>query len=275
MKRTLQLTLAALSGAAILGLSAASLHAGHFTQLSPLHTVHGVSQFNYTHLSRETGGRNHAVTLMNPTHVTQVAAVLVYQYPYPNSNYTACFRDPGGPGVGECDEEFVELDYEPEVFLGCQVALITPHAAVGLCDRRRDSPGDDGFCPAPGFPGSIDINAIDRVGVNRYAEVIWAPLAPVRVLVNGQRKARKLADGLGGVTFGTRRRDDAGFSDRLAHPLMFSLPEPKTVPAVVGHAAGEVFVDQTQAAIDCVCDGVFALGTVPFLVFSSFGITCP
>ena len=101
------------------------------------------------------------------------------------------------------------------------------------------------------------------------------PLAPVRVLVNGQRKSRKLADGLGGVTFGTTRREDDGFSDRLAHPLMFSLPEPMVVPAVVDHAAGEVFVDQTQAAIDCVCDGIFAFDDVPFRVFSAFGITCP
>ena len=140
-----------------------------FEPLSASHIDYGVSQYNYGIVPRSGGGPNAFVPapmkLMNPSKVTQVAAVFVY-------NRSA---DPS----------------QTEVFLGCVVRKVTPHGALDLLDESigGDFPaGENTFFLPPGFPP-------------RYAETIWAPLEKVKVKGKGSSK-RRVADGLGGRSMG-------------------------------------------------------------------------
>jgi hypothetical protein len=196
-------------------LGANSVWADHFKRLSTKHTSYGVSQLNYANLSQDTGVPSPVFKLMNPGHVTQAAAAFVYS------------SARGDVGT------------DPEVYLGCSVAVVPPHGSIGIT-------GDD-LVTVPG-------------GEPLYGEVIWAPLEKVDF---GKHKGKekdygRIADGLGGSFGGARSEGES----RLAHPGLFSLPSDSAFPG------------QRQAAIDCVCADLGTLGESPD-IFSEFGIDCP
>jgi len=194
---------------------AAPTWADHFKPLSPDHTSYGVAQLNYGDIccTDAKGGVSPAVTLWNPNHVTQVAALLVYE-------------SARGPRPGK-----------PEVFVGCAVRQLTPHASVGIPDKEIPE---------------------NKTFVAKYAEVIWVPVDKVNP-GKGNGATRRIADGLGGYfsNHGTEKRDD-GVS-QLAHPGLFSLP------------SDDVVFGQRKDAIGCVRKGLLKLGLSPD-VFSEFGI---
>ena len=251
MTRTRQITVGLFAGASLLGLSASPLIASHFKNLSDHHTNWGVAQFNYANV-----GSSNQVTLTNPNHVTQVAAVLAYNRG--RVNYTCCSN-------GRAILEFSSSSEFPlEEFLGCVVVKLTPHAAVMV-----DTP-----------TGGPDI----------YREVIWAPAVPVRAPGTGG-KARRLADGLGGRTWnGTDEDGTTGERDHdrepymLGHPSLFSLPD-AAVDYVFDFSpfdfdSPELDRDQNTAAQECICEGIFDLAGPPFFsptvfkVFEAFGVDC-
>ena len=194
-----------------------------FSPLSAAHVGYGVSQYNYGIVPRAGGGPNQFVPapmkLMNPNSVSQVAAVFVY-------NRTA---DPS----------------QAEVFLGCVVRKLTPHASLDLTDPGvgGDFPTgeENSFVVPPGFPP-------------RYAEVIWAP--DKKVKISGKASGR-LADGLGGRSQGAVNTS----VHHLAHPRLFSLPSNDVVPG------------QREAAKDCVCSRLVELG-LSSQTFKGFGLSC-
>ena len=237
MIRTTQMILGAVSAAAILGLGAAPASAGHFKELSRHHNNYGVSQFNALALDTESD-----MVLYNPNHVTQVAAVLLYEESTVNYSFV--------------NEELTfdnEEDFPLEIYVGCLVVKLTPHAALEL---------DWPFMTAFG---------------DLYAEVIFVPEDPVRVAIaalGGQRKSRRVADGLGGVAMGQDEEESRGF--HLVHPSAFTLPD-ETVDYVF-----DASKNQQEAARQCICAGIFDLVdepfnnlTTPLRVFEPFGITCP
>ena len=234
MTRSKQFKVGLIAGAAILGLGAAPALAGHFEELSDLHTVFGVSQFNAIDLDFESD-----MVLYNPIHLTQVAAVLLYERSDINFSHDG--------------EEFFfssTSDFPLERYFGCAVVKLTPHAA-------------------------LELDWVSSTGVTeQYAEVIFAPEEPVRVAVNGQRKARRLADGLGGKVAGDNDSASRGF--HLVHPGLFTLPD-ETVDYIF-----DASKNQQEAARQCICQGLFDLVdepfnnlTTPLRVFEPFGITCP
>ena len=85
----------------------------HFKPLSPNHTSYGVAQLNYGEIccGPRQFGLIPAVRLMNPSHVTQVAALIVYE--------SARGRRAG----------------TPEVFVGCTLRVLTPHGSLAISDR--------------------------------------------------------------------------------------------------------------------------------------------
>ena len=107
------------------------------------HTLYGVSQFNHG----EIGGQRVPVKLYNPTHVTQIAALLVYTR-HVEGEVGGSIRDDSNP---------------TEVFIDCRVRELTSHAALGL--HEDIVPIDETL----DFP--------DR----RYGEVIWAPKEEVDI----------------------------------------------------------------------------------------------
>ena len=269
MTRTKQITAGLIAGVSLAAFGAAPLSAEHFTELSPLHTVYGVSQFNYADV-----GVDNSVYLLNPNHVTQVAAVLAYNHAValfvpPPGCVNPCAPHVSNGTIGTCNLDTggilffssgdVSVGEQPEEFLACVVVLLTPHESLQVT--------------TPFFQAFS------------YVETIWSPVDPVRVRIGDDRKARRLADGLGGRTY-TQAEDDLGGSsdvpgnDYLAHPGLFTLPRDD-----FDYLFDEFFWiqpnDQRQAAIDCVCAGVFNLRFNPFntevslKVFKPFGINCP
>ena len=260
MTRTRQVTVGLFAGASLLAFGAVPLSAGHFQELSADHTNYGVAQLNYVDV-----GQDNSIVLMNPNHVTQVAAALAYTRPtyiYSFGSFNNFYRldfsfisDGSLPG----DE-----DEEMEVFLTCVVVKLTPHGAV-----KVETP----FSP----------------GVERYVEVIWSPEFPVRVPIaaqGGAKKSRRVADGLGGRTLAQAEDDglsDTPGSDHLAHPGLFTPPDDSVDYVFDGSAFADLFTprNQQEAARLCICQGLIDLVDEPFnnltqplRIFEPFGINC-
>lgn len=233
MRRTTRSVALAFVGIASFSLMISPVSAGHsFEKLSKNHLQFGVSQFLAGNVPNS---RPQNLKLMNPNHVTQVAAVLIYERVKENPSF--------GP-IGEA-----------ELFLGCAVRELSPHAAVGISSEEV---GD-----------TEDFTAL-------YVEVISAPATPVKRKTGKwleswneregneregkERKGLRLADGLGIIA-------DASGSEKslhLIHPGLFSLP------------SDDVVDGQQQAAIDCVCAALDELPDDSDLeVFEDFGIDCP
>ena len=94
MTRTKQITTGLAAGAALLAFGASPLVAGHFEELSKFHTIFGVSQLNYADTGREFGV-NKKIYLYNPNHVTQIAAVLMYERSRLRFEDNCCNADAG------------------------------------------------------------------------------------------------------------------------------------------------------------------------------------
>ena len=94
MTRTKQITTGLLAGAALLAFGASPLLADHFLELSRWHTSFGVSQLNYADTGREQSssnlGTDKKIYLYNPNHVTQIAAVLMYERSELDFNSNCC-----------------------------------------------------------------------------------------------------------------------------------------------------------------------------------------
>ena len=241
MTRTKQFTAGLVTGASLLAFSAAPLMAGHFLELSRWHTSFGVAQLNALDIEDED-----RVVLYNPNHVTQVAAVLAYQRGFVEYSFN------GGTDLLEFDSSG---DFPLERYFACVVVKLTPHAALNVRWFSSRPPG-------------LEIS---------YVEVIWSPEFPVRVPIaalGGQKKSRRVADGLGGQAMG--ENDDASRGYHLLHPGLFSLPD-ETVDFALNDA-----INQQEAARQCICQGLFDLVdepfnnlTTPLRVFEPFGVECP
>ena len=228
MTRTTQFTAGLVTGVSLLGLSATPLVANHFEELTNHHTNWGVSQYNA--LSLETSGD---LTVYNPNHVTQLAGVLLYREA--DFEYRLLPDDDGQLFLDFIDEG------PPEEWRACLVVELSPNASIQLV---FDRPGD------PPWPN------------NMYATTIFAPVDPVRA-PGTNNKARRLADGLGGVAIGEDDSNARGY--HLVHPLLFTLP------------SNEVVAGQRDAACECICQRVNLLGFEPSRVnsvFAPFGIVC-
>ena len=93
-------------GLAVLALAGATpAAADHFKPLSPNHTSYGVAQLNYGNVPPFL---DFIVKLMNPVHVTQAAAVIIYE-------------SDRGANAGT-----------PEKYLNCVVRQLTPHASISI-----------------------------------------------------------------------------------------------------------------------------------------------
>ena len=116
MKRMTQLIVIAFVGISFLSLVTTPLWADHFKKLSKNHLRFGVSQLLVGHVSPRA---DELVRLMNPNHITQVAAALFYERL-------------GAFSAGTLGT--------PEAFLGCVVRDLTPHAAVGIDNGSLSNP---------------------------------------------------------------------------------------------------------------------------------------
>ena len=265
MTRTKQFTAGLVTGASLLAFGAVPLSAGHFQELSADHTNYGVAQLNYVDV-----GQENSIILMNPNHVTQVAAALAYTEPtylYSFGSFNNFYR---------LDFDFVEQgelpgkeDEETEVFLACVVVKLTPHGAVKVT-MMGDPVGD--------------------LDVELYMEVIWSPEFPVRVPIaaqGGAKKSRRIADGLGGRTLAHAEvrggRPAVPGSDHLAHPGLFTPPDDSVDYVFDGPKFADLFTprNQQEAARECICQGLIDLVDEPFnnltqplRVFEPFGINC-
>ncbi len=228
MTRTNQITIGLFAGASLLALGAAPLMATHYQEISNHHTAWGISQLNALDIDTES-----SVVLLNPNHDTQIAAILIYGRG--DIDYTMFGDSAGQLFIEAIDDEF------DEVWRACIVVKLTPHAAQELdWDTAR----------LPFWPN------------HRYVEAIFAPLDPVRAPGTGG-KARRLADGLGGIMTGESSDDANNYA--LVNPLLFSLPSDSVVSG------------QQAAACACICERVFLLGFPPSQinsVFAPFGIVC-
>ena len=248
MNQRLQVAASIVLGAAVVCCGAGPGLADHYKNITRSHIYSGVSQFNYLDIPGgrcafdETTGdligcQGFDLTLMNPVHDTQAVATLVY------TNSRTASRQPDDPNAG----------LGTEIFLGCRVDKLTPHASIAI-DWSE-------------IPGAEDVGIIQRVVPDRYAEVIWAPLTPVPVPVAGGGTGfRRLANGLGGraramsrgfLTTLSRRSDTGD----IAHPKMLSLPDNDVVPG------------QKAAALICVCGAVIDQGLDPS-TFRPFSLGC-
>ena len=149
MTRTRQVTVGLFAGASLLAFGAVPLSAGHFQELSADHTNYGVAQLNYVDV-----GQDNSIILMNPNHVTQVAAALAYtrpEYRYSFGSFNNFYRlDFSFIQQGTLPEQDGErADEFMEVFLACVVIKLTPH-------------------------GAVKINTEFSSDVERYVEVIWS-----------------------------------------------------------------------------------------------------
>ena len=231
MTRTTQFTVGLAAGVSLLGLSATPLVAGHFRELSHLHNWYGVSQFNA--LLRESESN---IVVTNPNHLTQVAAVLLFRKA--QFDYRLVPDD-----AGQLFLDFID-EGPAEQWRACLVVELTPHAAIKL-----DWPSP----PDPPWPDNI------------YAEVLFVPLDPVRA-PGTNNKARRLADGLGGVAGGHDESGSRGWN--FVHPGLFTLPSNDVAGASP---------TQREEACACVCERIDLLGFEPARVnglFTPFGIVC-
>ena len=189
MRRSIVVTLL---GVAILSLGTTPCWAGHaFKKLSSEHVSFGVSQFLAG--SIPPASDHIALKLLNPNHVTQVAAVFVYDRTK--------------------RREFDDAKGTAGLFRGCLLQVLVPHAALGLG-------------PTSGFPENPS-------NTPTYVEVISAPETPVLEATGNRflelwrkkkgikPKTLRMADGLGIVAHGASLENIPLF--RL-HPGMFSLP---------------------------------------------------
>jgi hypothetical protein len=96
-----------LAALVIVCVGATPASADHFKPLSPNHTSYGVGQLNYGNLP---AFLDFIVKLINPVHVTQGAAVIVY----------------------ESDRSDQAGTRTPEKYLTCQVRKLTPHASISI-----------------------------------------------------------------------------------------------------------------------------------------------
>lgn len=182
------------SVATFLGVLAAApaAQAEHFKPLSPHHTSYGVSQLVYGNLPPLTAGNSASVKLINPNHVTQAAATLIY-----SSNR-------GNQGAG----------HPTEVFLACKVRVVTPHGSTSISDAELVAAG----APLDRPLYSEHIWApLEKVALSEDDDDDGKDKDKSG---KDDQKKRRLADGLGGSAEG-------GFEERemrLAHPSMFSLP---------------------------------------------------
>ena len=231
MTRTTQFTAGLVAGVSLLGLSAAPLVASHFEEVSRFHTVWGVSQLNAMY-----GEQEDALVVYNPNHVTQLAAVLIYRAAEIDYRLLP-------DNAGELFIDFID-EGPPEQWRACLVVELTPHAAIEL---DFPAPSD------PPWPAHL------------YEEVIFAPLDPVRA-PGTNNKARRLADGLGGVITG--ESDSLNHGYHLVNPLAFTLPS---------NDVDGASPTQREDACACICERVNLLGFTPSRVnsvFAPFGIVC-
>lgn len=160
--RRSKMILGAVLGLGVLGFLAAPAAADHFSKLSNKHTLFGYSQFNYGNIGI---GRSNPIKWVNPNHVTQLSAALIYESDRPN-------RDPVAGTRG--------------LFRGCIVRQVKQHDSQGASNTEvRTAAGiaTDGTEDRP-----------------LYVEMIWA--RDKKTDVGGGIK-RRLADGLGGDMGGT------------------------------------------------------------------------
>lgn len=173
---------------------AGAAKAEHFEPLSPGHTDFGVSQFSYGNVPIYMAPADDVLKVVNPNHVDQVAAFLIYE-------------SVRGEILGRAG-----------AYAGCVVRELAPHHSIAVA----------------GWEFFGDMQDEGGVAVSTYVESIWAPIDEVGVPEEREKKKKKkkrkdkdldfvrTADGLGG-TF-----EFGGFGEepppRLAHPAMFSLP---------------------------------------------------
>ena len=186
--------------ALMVGLSAVPLAADHFKKLSTDHTSYGVAQLNYGNIpGADSSSTRPAMKLMNPVHVTQVAAVIAYE--------AARGRFPG----------------TAEVFVTCVVRVLTPHASIGIPEavfNVKDSP-----------------KYVEVIWVPMEAVSLAKGSGKSDKSDKSSKKSnntRRIADGLGG-NFDSGAGNREGNS-RLAHPGLFSLPSDDVVAGQRGAA---------------------------------------
>lgn len=184
-----------LSSVAVGLLGATTVRADHFKPLSPNHTSYGVAQLNYGNMSQSAVDDSEmpAVKLMNPNHVTQAVAGLIY------SSDRGRQRQPS------------------EVFLGCKVDVLTPHGSTDISGAELVAAGVPDDRP---LYGEYIWAPLEKVSLRRDDDddddkkVDW--------------RKRRIADGLGGRA--VHRLLDVEGEVQLAHPGLFSLPSDSVVP---------------------------------------------
>ncbi len=257
----LSLSLPALALAAGL-VASGETRAGHFQSLSASHTAYGVSQFNYGNVPGNTRPGQPAIKIVNPNHLTQIAAFLVYQsargrHAGSAEIYMGCVVRELGPHAsiavhgqdfpdetasGETVATFVEAIWAPVDTVSVTLASTSATTTVGVATppahsragRKKDRDDDD------------DDDDVKRTRGGRTGGT-----------TGGTVIATRLADGLGGF-FHPRGPSSEG-PVQMAHPAMFSLPLDSPAPG------------QRQMANDCLVDGLADLGLGPE-IFADFGI---
>ncbi len=265
----LSLSLPALALAAGL-VASGETRAGHFQSLSASHTAYGVSQFNYGNVPGNTRPGQPAIKIVNPNHLTQIAAFVVYQSARgrhagsaelymgcvvrelgPHASIAVHGRDfPDETASGETVPTFVEAIWAPVDTVSVTLASTSATTTVGVATppaqsragRKKDRDDDDDN----DHDDDDDDDDIKRTRGGRTAGT-----------TGGTVIATRLADGLGG--FFQARGPGSDGPARMAHPAMFSLPLDSPAPG------------QRQMANDCLVNGLADLGLGPE-IFADFGI---
>src|SRR5574341_2344249 len=174
-------------------LGATTVWADHFKPLSPNHTSYWVAQRNYGNISQSAvdNGEMPAVKLMNPNHVTQAVAGLIY------SSDRGQRRQPS------------------EVFLGCKVEVLTPHGSKDISGAELVAAGVPDDRP---LYGEYIWAPLEKVNLGRDDDEDDK---------RGDGRKRRIADGLGGRA--VHRLLDVEGEVQLAHPGLFSLPSDSVV----------------------------------------------
>jgi len=182
-----------LSSVAVGWLGAVTVWADHFQPLSPNHTNYGVAQLNYGNISQSAFDNSEmpAFKLMNPNHIPQAVAGLIY------SSDRGQQRQPS------------------EVFLGCKVDVLTPHGSTDISGAELVAAGVPDNRP---LYGEFIWAPIEKVTLRRDDDDDDK---------KGDWKRRRIADGLGGSA--VIARGEVEGEVRLAHPGLFSLPSDSVV----------------------------------------------